>query len=116
MWNTIFVQPFLNLLLAFYKVFFSNLGLAILGVTVLIRLLLFPLTLPMLKMARKQRMIQPELDKLKEKYGEDKEKLAKEQMRLLRENGINPAWAAFPTWCNSFFDCPVPGVYQSVGD
>jgi len=114
MWNTIFVQPLLNLLLVFYKVLFSNLGLAILGMTILIRLLLFPLTLPMLKMARKQRLIQPELDKLKEKYGEDKEKLAREQMSLLRENGINPALGCLPNLVQFVFLIALYQVFIKV--
>lgn len=96
MWNTILIQPITNLLIAFYHLFFSNLGLAILGMTVFIRLLLFPLTLPALKMAEKQKKLQPKLDKLKEKYKDDKEKLAREQMKLMKEAGVNPALGCLP--------------------
>ena len=96
MWNTLLVEPILNLLMLFYEVLFSNLGLAILGLTVVIRLVLFPLTLPSLRMTQKQAEIKPELDKLKEKYKDNKEKLAQAQMKLMRENGVNPALGCLP--------------------
>ena len=88
MWNTLLIEPILNLLILFYHLLFSNLGLAILGLTLLIRVLLFPLVLPVLKMGEKQRQLKPELDKLREKYAKDKEKLAREQMQLLSRAGI----------------------------
>jgi len=96
MWTTLFVQPILNLLMLFYWVLFSNLGLAILGLTVFIRVLLFPLTLPALKMAGKQRELKPELDRLKAAHKGDKERLAKEQMALLSKHGVNPASGCLP--------------------
>jgi len=96
MWNTIFIQPTLNLLIAFYHLFFSNLGLAILGMTAFIRLLLFPLTLPTLKMAEKQKKLQPELEKIKKKHKDDKERLAREQMKLMKDEGVNPALGCLP--------------------
>lgn len=96
MWNTLLVEPILNLLFLFYEVLFSNLGLAILGLTVVIRLVLFPLTLPSLRMSKEQAKLKPELDKLKEKYKDDKEKLAQAQMKLMREHGVNPALGCLP--------------------
>ena len=96
MWTTLLVQPILNLLMLFYWALFSNLGLAILGLTVFIRFLLFPLTLPALKMAEKQRKLQPELDRLKKKYKDDKERLAREQMALMSKHGVNPALGCLP--------------------
>ncbi len=96
MWNTLLVEPILNLLMLFYEVLFSNLGLAILGLTMVIRLILFPLTLPSLRMSKKQAELKPALDKLKNKFSDNKEKLAQEQMKLMREHGVNPALGCLP--------------------
>lgn len=96
MWNTFLVEPILNLLIAFYKGLFSNLGLAILGMTAFIRLVLYPLTVPALKMAEKQKRMQPKLNELKEKYKDDKERLTQEQLKLMKEAGINPALGCLP--------------------
>lgn len=96
MWNTFLVEPILNLLIAFYKGLFSNLGLAILGMTAFIRIVLYPLTVPALKMAEKQKRMQPKLNELKEKYKDDKERLTQEQLKLMKEAGINPALGCLP--------------------
>ena len=96
MWTTLFVQPILNLLMFFYWALFSNLGLAILGLTIFIRVLLFPLTLPALKMAEKQKELKPELDRLKNAHKDNKERLAKEQMALMSKHGVNPASGCLP--------------------
>lgn len=96
LWNTLLYYPLFNLLIFFYKVFFSNLGLAIIALTLFTRLLLWPLTVPMLKSARKQREIKPALDALKQRYKDDKKKLAAAQMELLQKHGINPAAGCLP--------------------
>lgn len=96
MWNILLLQPILNLLFLFYRLLFSNLGLAILGLTLFIRLASLPLTFPALEMAKKQRELKPELDRLKEKYKDDKERLAREQMNLMGEHGLNPALGCLP--------------------
>lgn len=90
------LEPILNLLMLFYTLLCSNMGLAILGLTVFIRLLLFPLTLPALRMSKKQKELKPKLDDLKERLGDDKEALAREQMKIMRENGVNPALGCLP--------------------
>jgi len=54
------------------------------------------LTLPTLKAAQKQKDLAPELKKLKEKYKDNKEKLAKAQMELYRQHGVNPAAGCLP--------------------
>lgn len=96
LWNNLLYYPLINLLLFFYKVLFSNLGLAIIALTLFTRLLLWPLTVPMMKSMKKQRDIKPALDALKEKYKDDKKKLAAAQMELLQKHGINPAAGCLP--------------------
>ena len=74
----------------------GNFGLAIIIVTVVIRLILLPLVWPSLKSAQKIREIQPKLNKLKEKYGSDKQGLAKAQMDLYKQEGVNPLSGCLP--------------------
>ncbi|OGC47797.1 hypothetical protein A2886_00215 [candidate division WWE3 bacterium RIFCSPHIGHO2_01_FULL_42_13] len=90
-WNTILVNPILNLLVALYTFLGGNMGLAIIVLTIIIRALLIPVILPSMKTMQKQRDLQPEIEKLKGKYKHDKQKLAKEQMELFKRHGLNPA-------------------------
>ena len=96
MWQQLLYHPILNLLVFFYQILFQNLGLAILAITVVSRLILIPLTLPSLKAAQKQKDLAPELQKLKEKHKDNKEKMAKAQMELYRQHGVNPAAGCLP--------------------
>ena len=96
MWQQFLYHPILNLLIFFYQILFQNLGLAILAMTVVLRGALVPLTLPTLKAVKKQKELAPELDKLKKKHKDNKEKLAKAQMELYRQHGINPAAGCLP--------------------
>ena len=89
-WETVFTHPFLNLMILFYHFFGDNLGLAILGIAVIARLLMIPLVKKQTKMTKQMAMLKPELDKLQKKYGNDKEKLAQEQVKLYRRIGYNP--------------------------
>jgi len=89
MWKTLLFQPLLNALIAFYHLF-GNLGTAIVSLTISLRALLLPLTLPSLKTAQKMKEIAPKLEKLKEEHEDDKEALAKAQMALYKEEGIRP--------------------------
>ena len=96
MWNTLFYQPLVNALIFFYELLGQNLGLAIIGLTVFIRGALTPLTLPSLKSAQKLKELQPELNKLKEKYGKDKQSFAQAQLKFYQEHGVNPAAGCLP--------------------
>ena len=96
MWNTIFFQPLLNALIFLYNLLGQNLGWAIIGLTLLIRGVLTPLTLPSLKSGQKMKELQPELNKLKEKYGQDKQVFAKKQLELFQSHGVNPAAGCLP--------------------
>ena len=95
-WKTILYQPIVNLLIIYYRILFQNFGLAIIALTITLRLLLVPFTLPAIRTARKQREIGPLLDEIKEKYPDDKKKQAEEQMNLFKEHGINPAAGCLP--------------------
>lgn len=95
-----FSQPLLNALILLYKVLFSNLGLATIVLTAAVRLLLIPLTNPQMKSAQKMQQLAPELEKLKKKYKDDKQKLMQAQMELYKKNGVNPAAGCLPQILN----------------
>lgn len=95
-WQVFLYYPLLNLLIFFYQILFQNLGLAIIGLTVVLRAVLIPLTLPSLRAAQKQQALAPHIAKLKEKHKDSKEKLARAQMDLYRQHGVNPASGCLP--------------------
>jgi len=89
-WNTIFTEPLLNLMLVFYHLCGDNLGIAILLVAVITRLALIPFTKKQTAMTRKMAGLKPQLDELKAKYGSNPQKLSEEQTKLYKKVGYNP--------------------------
>lgn len=110
-WNVALLQPMLNALLLLYGFFGQNFAVAIAILTIAIRLITLPLTLPQQKSAKKMAAIQPELQAIQKKYKDDKERLAKEQMALYKTAGVNPLGGClplliqFPIWI---------ALYQSI--
>jgi YidC/Oxa1 family membrane protein insertase len=96
LWNVAILNPIFNILAILYD-WTSNLGVSIILFTTILRLVLIPLTLPQIKMGQKQRDIQPELNKIKEKYKYDKKKQAEMQMELFKQHGINPGAGCLTT-------------------
>jgi YidC/Oxa1 family membrane protein insertase len=85
--------------------------LAIVSLTVLVRGCLFPLSRKQAIMAARQKELQPQLTLLKEKYADDKEKLARAQMEMWRKNGINPLSGCLPL----FLQLPIfVGLYTAL--
>lgn len=91
----LFIAPFINALFGVYYLV-GNFGWAIIIVTILIKLILLPLVMPSMKSAGKIRELQPKLNKLKERYGKDKQALAKAQMELYKQEGVNPMSGCLP--------------------
>jgi len=113
-WETVFTHPFLNLMILFYHFFGDNLGLAILGIAVIARLLMIPLVKKQTKMTKQMAMLKPELDKLQKKYGNDKERLAQEQVKLYKRIGYNPLGCLFAFVPQIIILSVLIGVIQSV--
>lgn len=72
-------------------------GIAILVVTILIRLITLPLWLRQMKYSKVMQEMQPQLQKLRDKYGDNKEKLNEEMMKLFQQTGVNPLSGCLPT-------------------
>ncbi|WP_091833478.1 membrane protein insertase YidC [Marininema halotolerans] len=71
-------------------------GLAILVVTVGIRLILLPLTLKQMKSSKAMQAIQPEMTKLREKYKNNQQKMQEETMKLFQKHNVNPLAGCLP--------------------
>ncbi len=71
-------------------------GLAIVGLTVLIRALLVPVTFKQLKSMQEMQRLAPQINALKEKYKEDKQRQQQELMKFYQENKINPLASCLP--------------------
>ena len=74
----------------------NSFGLAIVLLTILIRLALYPLNQKQMVSMQQMQKIQPRLKVIQEKYGNDKEKMNQETMRLYKENKVNPAAGCLP--------------------
>jgi len=74
----------------------GNFGLAILILTVIIKLLFFPLANKSYKAMSKMKLLQPEMEKLKQKYGNDRQRMSQELMALYRKEGANPMSGCLP--------------------
>lgn len=94
--GTLFFNPFINLLFLLYKLLGNDMGLAIIGLTILFKLVTLPLNLRMLRSQRRMQQLKPQLDKLKQQHGADKMALAQAQMELYKAEGVSPAGACLP--------------------
>lgn len=83
-------------LLSLIHGFVGNWGLAIIVLTLIVKLILFPLTLPQIKSMARMRALKPEMDRINTLYGDDREKKAAATMELHRKNGINTFAGCLP--------------------
>lgn len=91
LFHTFLYTPIYNLLIAFADIVPNgDIGIAVILVTVVVKLLTAPLSLSAAKTQRRMRRIEPELKALREKYKNDRETQAKEMMALYKNNGIKP--------------------------
>jgi YidC/Oxa1 family membrane protein insertase len=94
-WFYFLTKPFFYALHYFAGVL-GNFGLAILLLTVLVKLAFFPLANKSYKAMAKMRKVQPEMMELRERYGDDKQKLNQEMMALYKREGANPVSGCLP--------------------
>ena len=90
-----FAKALLWVMKGFQKVV-GNWGVAIIFLTLLVKLILFPLTHKSMKSMQEMKKLAPEIEKLKAKYGEDKEKLNMAVMQLYKEHKVNPLGGCLP--------------------
>jgi YidC/Oxa1 family membrane protein insertase len=101
----------LNGLIALCSVLFSNFGLAIVTLTITVRLLMLPLTMKQLHASKKMAELGPRLQELQKKHAKDQEMLGREQMKLYKESGVSPAGCVLPM----LIQLPIwIALYQSI--
>jgi len=74
----------------------GNWGWAIILLTIGIKILLYPLSAASLRSMAKMRSLQPKMERLKETYGDDRQKMSQELMGLYKKEKVNPAGGCFP--------------------
>ncbi len=92
---TIIAKPLVAMLQFFYS-YVGNYGVAIILMTIVIKLIFWPLSQKSYKSMEQMKKIQPEMTKLREKFGDDKETLNKEMMQLYKTHKVNPAGGCLP--------------------
>ena len=74
----------------------GNFGVAIILFTIFVKALFFPLANKSYRAMAKMKLLQPEMEKLKEKYGEDRQRMSQEMMQLYKRSGANPLAGCLP--------------------
>jgi YidC/Oxa1 family membrane protein insertase len=90
------ISQFLGGLLSLIYQVFPNVGVAIIVLTVLVNIALFPLTLKQTRSMKAMQEIQPLVKDLQKEYKDDRQKLNEEMVALYKEKGVNPAAGCFP--------------------
>lgn len=91
-----FISKLLFSLLVFLQGFVANWGVSIILITVIVKTLMYPLTKKQTVSMAKMRNLQPKLQALKEKYGDDRQKMGPAMMELYRKEQVNPMGGCLP--------------------
>lgn len=94
-WFSLIALPILQLLKLFHS-FLHNWGLAIIALTLLIKLILHPLTRKSMASMKAMQALQPQLQKLREKYADNREQLNLQTMELFKRHKVNPMGGCLP--------------------
>ena len=96
----VLIKPFSQGILWSFKkmhTFIPNYGLVIILFSILIKIILYPLTHKSFESMQKMKDLQPKMSELKEKYSSDPQRMQKETMALYKEEGVNPMGSCLPT-------------------
>ena len=89
-WTEFIIRPTLNTLMLLYVVFGNQMGIAIIVLTIIIRLVTLPLTLKQLRQMRAMQTLQPKVKEVQDRHGRDRARVSQETMRIYREAGVSP--------------------------
>ena len=92
LWNEIIMKPMVNILTLFYSVFSDNFGLSIIIFTILIRVLMIPISFRQVKQMLGMQSIQPK----DRKDRDSRQKMSQETMALYKQSGVNPVGCLGP--------------------
>lgn len=112
--NVIFYQPILNLLVFLYNIVPGHdIGLAIIIMTVIIKLILLPLSKQSIKSQKSLQELQPKIDEIKKKYADNKEEQGRAMMQLYKQEKVNPFSSCLPLLIQLPFLWAVFMVFQA---
>ncbi|OOF48568.1 membrane protein insertase YidC [Rodentibacter trehalosifermentans] len=94
-WAWFIAKP-LFLLLTFIQGIVSNWGLAIICVTIVVKAILYPLTKAQYTSMAKMRMLQPKMQEMRERFGDDRQRMSQEMMKLYKDEKVNPLGGCLP--------------------
>lgn len=92
---SVFAYPLLHFLKLLYA-WFHNYGVAIILLTIVVRILFYPLSAKSYKSMKAMQKLNPQIKAMKEKYGNDRERLSREQLALFKAHKVNPASGCVP--------------------
>jgi YidC/Oxa1 family membrane protein insertase len=95
-WDIIIGNPVLNVLIALSHGLGGSFGLAIIALTIIVRLITWPLNKRQLNSTKALQEMQPKIQELQKKYGKNQQKLQQEMMKLYKEAGVNPLGCLWP--------------------
>jgi YidC/Oxa1 family membrane protein insertase len=95
-WDIVIANPVLNVLIALSQLLGGSFGLAIIMLTIIVRLITWPLNRRQLNSTKALQEMQPKMQELQKKYGKNQQKLQQEMMRLYKEAGVNPLGCLWP--------------------
>lgn len=95
-WDKFFVWPLSELLDITADWFADNYGVAIFIVTIIVRLITLPLMIKQVRSSKKMQELQPELQKIREKYKDNQQKMQEETMKLFQKHNVNPLAGCLP--------------------
>lgn len=93
--EVILYQPIFNIFVALYNLI-PDAGIAIILLTLIIKLLLYPLTSKSISAQKSLSELQPKMEEIKKKYKDDQQKMAQETMALYKNNKVNPLGSCLP--------------------
>ena len=105
------ISPLISALFILYSVLGNSFPLAITVLTIAVRLVTLPLTLPQQRSMRRMSELQPQLQELQKKYAGNRQKLSEEQMKLYRQYGVNPLGGCLPLILQLFI---MIALYQAI--
>ena len=101
----------INGLVMLYSVFFSNFGIAVIAFTLIVRMIMIPLSVKQSRQIKSMGALQPLMKEIQAKHKNDKQRASQETMRLYKDHGVNPLgclgpmFIQFPIWI---------GLYQAI--
>ena len=98
--------------LAFFYSITGDIGVAIILLTILIRILLIPVFRAQIVSQRRMQMLQPELRAIQAKYKGDRARISAEQMQLYKDRGVNPASGCLPSLLQLVLLMPMYQVFS----